>query len=118
MWGRRNGVTGEEGHGAVVVVAETGGREGSGFGEVVGQIDAVEQGALRVTGMGGGEVEDMRETVTTAGADDEHAEAAWVGLILVLLVEAGLVLPTVHVFVGADALGAVVQFDVEGEMLV
>ena len=102
----------------MVVVAKTGGRERNGLGEVVGQIDAVEQGALRITGMGGGEVEDVRETVTTAGTDDEHAEAARVGLILVLLVEAGLVLPTVHVFVGSDALGAVVQFDVEAEMLV
>ena len=88
-----------------------------GLAEIVVQMNRVEEGSPRVAGVLAGKCQDMVEPVTAACGNDQDAKTSRRGLILPLLIEPNLPLPTVDVLVGTDPLRAVVEFDVESETL-
>ena len=113
----RSRLAGIRATGRPLVVAETGMPDRIGLAEIVVEVDGIEERPPRVAGVLGRNGQDVVQSLPAPRRDDQHPETVRRSLVLQLLVQANLPLPTVGVLVGADSLRAVVQFDEEIELL-
>ena len=100
--------------GPALMIAKTGTAERLRLGLEVAQRDAVEQGSARVSGPRAGAIEDIAESLRTAGDNGEHAEPLR-SFILIAFVEGNLPLPGVEGRGTLYRLAAVIDLDEEAE---
>jgi hypothetical protein len=99
-----------------VVIAETRLAQNVGVTEVVGQIRSIKKEAARVPRFFRRDFEDVIEAFLASGREHQDAETA-LASVLIGFVEPNLTLPIVDVFLGAHALGAIVELHKEVEGL-
>ena len=108
---------GHQCNGPAAVVTKTGSPDRIGLAEIVVEVDGIKERPSWVAGVLGRNGLDMVQSLPASRSYDQYPEAVRSGLVLQLLIQAYLPLPTIGVPVGADSLRAIVEFDEEIELL-
>ena len=88
-----------------------------GVGKIVVQMDGVNEQSPWIAGALSGNCQNVVQAVMASRGDGKDAKTVRIVPVLELLIEADFALPTLDIFLGMDALGAVVKLDEEVELL-